>query len=155
MTATKNTSRSRQRLRIVIVIIVLLVIFLPNLWQKSYRPKINIWQIPPRPKMNKMQSIKDVPEIKLQTPKRVKALAWMLQLGSFTRLERARRLLERLRAHGYPAYMQDIAKANGIIIKVYVGPQIKRGKLQAEAITIERNLHLKGTILPFNVFSTN
>ena len=153
MTVVNNTSRSK-RYFFITMIIALLVILLSNLWQKSYRSMINIWQVPPRPPVPQVLSVKDITELKWRSPQQAEMLAWTLQLGTFVGPNNTRRLVKRLRAHGYSAYTRNVVTDNGVVTKVYVGPQIKQDKLRTEATSIERNLHLKGTIMPFNVFLT-
>lgn len=77
------------------------------------------------------------------------AVAWTVQLGSFSNDANAKRLIEKLRAADYPAYLERQVEADGTAFKVRVGPEIKREDAEALKRTLEEKFGQKGMVLRY------
>ena len=75
--------------------------------------------------------------------------AWTVQLGSFANDANAKRLIEKLRADGYPAYLQRQAGADATEFKVRVGPQIRRDEAEKVLLQLQQKFALKGMLLRY------
>jgi DedD protein len=141
----------KQRIIGAIVLIALAVIFLPIFLQESKGPKVKVWQIPSKPGSPQVQQNVKIPAVELAPASQQQTLqsAWSLQLGTFSNQSNAQRLLNRLRNKGYSAYQIKLNSNNKIYFKVYVGPEIKKAKLEQQATQINSSLGLKGSIVIF------
>lgn len=147
----------KQRIIGAIVLLALAIIFLPMLLQESRGTKIELQKMPPKPAAPKVQVPQQIAPIKLQSPQQMPATtpAWSLQLGAFANEKNAKALLAKLQKAGYPAYAQSQNGQAGKILRVYVGPEVERNKLQAEASKLEQQMQLKGSIVPYQAINTN
>lgn len=76
--------------------------------------------------------------------------AWLVQLGSFSNAANAESLQKKLRGQGYNAYLQKSkVSKNGQMMKVLVGPETQRAKAELVLNKINKELRLKGFIVPF------
>lgn len=71
--------------------------------------------------------------------------AWMLQVGAFSSQENANGLRDKLIAAGYKAYSKPVAG----LFKVYVGPEIRRVRLEQQKSSLEREFKVKTLILKY------
>ncbi|MAR93172.1 MAG: SPOR domain-containing protein [Pseudomonadota bacterium] len=71
--------------------------------------------------------------------------AWMLQVGAFSSRANAEGLRDRLIAAGYKAYSKPV----GELHKVYVGPEIRRYRLQQQKIALEQEFKVNALILKY------
>ena len=131
-----NTAKIRQRIIGIVIIVALEVIFLPNIWYRAGGMKLKRQPIPAPPRATQETSLAMIlmPVTKNATP--LQAAAWSLHLGSFVNPDNAQRLLKRLRTNHYSAYSQRVVTAQGILTKVYLGPETKRARLQTDAVKL-------------------
>lgn len=80
--------------------------------------------------------------------------AWVIQLGSFADKTNARSLRDKLRAKGFAVYLSPVRTVNGVIIRVFVGPEIDRGKAEKIAVDLNQQFQLKGIIVSYNPTTT-
>ena len=74
---------------------------------------------------------------------------WAVQLGSFLESKNAIALRDRLRAGGYPAFIESGASAQGAISRVFVGPVGDRGRAKDSAAKLQREMRLEGIVVPY------
>jgi DedD protein len=75
------------------------------------------------------------------------ALAWLIQVGSFSSVENANTLRDKLRKAGYNnAYSQR--SNDGKLTRVFVGPSTQRAELERTAAQIALKFDIKGQVLP-------
>lgn len=151
----------KQRIIGAIVLLALAVIFLPMLLQESGGTKISLQKIPSRPTAPVVkaptQTPIQMPAVQLQNPVQAAkpaAPAWSLQLGAFANEKNANALLKRLQKAGYPAYIQIQNGQAGKIMRVYIGPELERAKLEQEASALAQKMQIKGKIVPFKAINT-
>ncbi len=75
--------------------------------------------------------------------------AWTVQLGSFANGDNARRLIEKLREGGYPAYLERRVEQDTTVFKVRVGPQIRREEADQVRAQLEQQFALKGMLVRY------
>lgn len=64
--------------------------------------------------------------------------AWTLQVGAFQDKANAEQLISKLRQKGYKAYSDVFAEE--ALVRVYVGPEIKREDIEALQTTLQKEL---------------
>ena len=74
---------------------------------------------------------------------------WIVQLGSFRKAENARALRGRLRAQGYPAFVESGTSARGELSRVFVGPMADRAQAKESAARLQREMKLEGIVLRY------
>ena len=80
---------------------------------------------------------------------RTGVVAWSVQLGSFSNSENAKRLIEKLRGEGFPAYLERRMEQDGAVFKVRVGPEIQREDAERLRARLEDQFALKGMLLRY------
>lgn len=71
--------------------------------------------------------------------------AWIIQVGAFSSQTNANGLRDKLIAAGYKAYSKPV----GALFKVYVGPEIRRYRLEQQKTSLEREFKVKTLILKY------
>ncbi len=74
-----------------------------------------------------------------------KSSVWVIQMGSFTKKERALRLVNQLRANGYRAFIQKA----GDDIRVFVGPENQHASARELASRLESEVHIRGMVISY------
>ena len=74
---------------------------------------------------------------------------WIVQLGSFLISENAIALRKRLRAKGYPAFVESGSSAQGTVSRVFVGPMPDREQATDSAAKLRREMALKGIVVAY------
>ena len=74
---------------------------------------------------------------------------WAVQLGSFLKSKNALALRDRLRAEGYPAFIESGVSAQGTISRVFVGPVPDRGRAKDSAAKLQHEMRLEGIVVPY------
>lgn len=77
--------------------------------------------------------------------------AWVIQVASFSDSDNAKRLLNQLRARGFDAYSCQ-SKGKKTIIRVFIGPDIDRNKIDQIQKELKQQLQLNGVIRKYVVF---
>ncbi len=75
--------------------------------------------------------------------------AWVVQLGSFSSEQNALTLRDRLRAKGYPAFVERVAEGEGVAIRVRIGPELLRSNAEALQQKLEQEMKLKGIVMRY------
>ncbi|MGI1937619.1 SPOR domain-containing protein [Shewanella oncorhynchi] len=73
-----------------------------------------------------------------------------LQLGSFNNATNVKALVAQLRKSGFKAYTIPENPKDGVLTKVFVGPDVSEAKLKKVQFEVENLTRLKGWIVPFN-----
>lgn len=71
--------------------------------------------------------------------------AWIIQVGAFSSQANANGLRDKLNSAGYKAYTKSV----GGLFKVYVGPEIRRHRLEQQKTDLEREFKVKTLILKY------
>lgn len=79
---------------------------------------------------------------------KLKHAVWVIQLGSFKNKTNALRLVNRLRAKGYRAFIQQFS-TTASDTRVFVGPENKQASARILANRLENDLHLHGIIVSY------
>lgn len=73
--------------------------------------------------------------------------AWVLQTGAFSEVKNANALRDRLRSKGYKAFTQNLV--NRKMTGVFVGPELKRDKLEQVQSKLNKEFKLAAQIKPW------
>lgn len=73
--------------------------------------------------------------------------AWVIQVGAFSSQANATGLAHTLKADGYPAFARPMKTQTGTLYKVYVGPDIRRHRVDQQKIALEQKYKFKTLIL--------
>lgn len=84
---------------------------------------------------------------------KLKNSAWVIQLGSFKQKSSALKLVNKLRAKGYRAFIQHLNVASGENTNVFVGPEQHQASAKVVAAELETNLKLHGMIISYKPFT--
>jgi len=76
------------------------------------------------------------------------AKAWVVQVGSFSKLENARKLRDKLRQQGYTAFTDKAASSGKTLYRVRVGPEVKRDKAEEIRKLLQKKLQIRGVVRP-------
>ncbi len=77
--------------------------------------------------------------------------AWIVQMGSFSDKINAENLVKKLQAKGFAAYIQTNKTAQGSLIRVLVGPQLRRSDASKVQIKIQQELNLQGMVIKADI----
>ncbi|MEP5766531.1 MAG: SPOR domain-containing protein [Halieaceae bacterium] len=73
-------------------------------------------------------------------------VAWVLQVISVSKREKADALTAQLIEQGYKAYHRALRRNDEVLYRVYIGPVFERDKLDRVKQDIDRELHVKAII---------
>ena len=79
-----------------------------------------------------------------------KAAAYVIQLGSFSNQTNARKLVDKLKAAGYKAYLRSSKANNKTINRVLVGPELKRTQAESKLSALNKISGLKAIIVSYD-----
>jgi hypothetical protein len=83
----------------------------------------------------------------LSLPKRS---AWVVQMGSFKNKSNAHRLVSRLKASGFKAFIHETQSSTGSIrTAVYVGPESREASAAKLSTIMSKKIHMHGFIVPY------
>ena len=127
----------KQRLLGAVILTALLVIIVPE-WldgagHKSRYPKSI--QLPERPVFQPMEEIMQTTELpkpaiqQVQQRSQSTIHAWALQIGSFSEESNAQVLRDKMRAKGYPAYVDKQSTPDKTKYRVRIGPELDRSRV--------------------------
>lgn len=86
-----------------------------------------------------------------QKPKAITLGAWAVQLGSFEQEDHAKALVKQLQSHGFAAYLEKNKTAKGMMSRVLIGPETKRAKAEILITKLDKQLQIKGVVVPYEV----
>ena len=100
-----------------------------------------------------IQSKPDVNDFPIadSTPVEKVSAGWVIQLGSFRHQKNVRELLNKLESAGYRVFTRQVQTSAGELTKVFVGPDLQKGKLQQAIPHLNELTGLKGKISEFTV----
>lgn len=75
--------------------------------------------------------------------------AWTIQLGAFQNAENINTLLKQLRIAGFQAHTVPSTVKDGVLTRVFVGPDISEKRLKEQLPRLKKLTNLEGEILPF------
>lgn len=109
----------------------------------------------PAPKTAKVAPAKTVKKTRTEAPIKPAIdsegvpIAWILQVASVSKSEKAEELRKRLLSLGYKAYVKKIQRSGSSLLRVYVGPKFERAKLDKMKSTIDAEFGVKSMVLRY------
>ena len=104
---------------------------------------------PPVPRPIVSIPINNAQDERTDRPK-YKSSAFVIQIGSFSKMSGAQKIVENLKAAGFKAYLKQ-GKSNGKSInRVLVGPELKREKADSQLAAINKISGLKAIVLSYD-----
>ncbi len=85
------------------------------------------------------------------SPPEVINKSWVIQLGSFKHAKNVRDLIDKLNKSGYRVFTNKVKTSSGNLTKVFVGPDLKKDKLQNAIPHLNELTGLKGRLTEFDV----
>ena len=76
---------------------------------------------------------------------------WVVQLGTFRDKKNVDELLAKLKKGGYRAFSRPVHTSNGILTKVFVGPDLQKERLDKSLADLTKLTRLNGRVTPFTV----
>lgn len=123
---------------------------------KKEPPKATVKTEPAKKTETKAPTVAKTEKPKAETPKASIASrdslksGFTLQLGSFNNATNVKALIAQLRKSGFKAYTIPENPKDGVLTKVFVGPDVSEAKLKKIQVEVENLTRLKGWIVPFN-----
>lgn len=74
--------------------------------------------------------------------------AWVIQAGSFSKVENADQLRDQLRKAGFPAYVEAGTKNGAPLFRVRVGPELDPQRARAQREKIARKFKVNAIVVP-------
>ncbi len=84
---------------------------------------------------------------------KLKQAAYVIQIGSFKEKTNALRLVNKLRAQGYRAFIQHAVVASGENTRVFVGPEHHQASARVLASELENKMKLHGIVISYKPFT--
>lgn len=75
--------------------------------------------------------------------------AWVVQVASFSNLDTANKLRDRLQEQGYKAYVRSVEIGSGTVSRVYIGPKLKRSEAESIKSAVDQSLRVDALVLKF------
>lgn len=109
----------------------------------------------------KVQTLKKEPTPKVEPAKVVKKTvkelppkinieeSWVIQLGSFRHKKNVLALVDKLKYHGYTTFTKPIKTKNGVLTKVFVGPNINKASLESKLAGLKTLTNVQGKVTRF------
>ncbi len=109
----------------------------------------------------KVQTLKKEPTTKVEPAKVVKKTvkelppkinieeSWVIQLGSFRHKKNVLALVDKLKYHGYTTFTKPIKTKNGVLTKVFVGPNINKASLESKLAGLKTLTNVQGKVTRF------
>ncbi|WP_394176181.1 SPOR domain-containing protein [Thalassotalea litorea] len=79
-----------------------------------------------------------------------KAAGWVIQLGSFRHKNNVEQLQQKLRDAGYTVFTRPVKTQAGTLTKVFIGPAVNKGLLEAELSKLKTLTGVQGRIAKFD-----
>lgn len=76
--------------------------------------------------------------------------AWTVQLGSFSQIENAKELKNKLQKSQFRAYMKKAHTENGVNYRVFVGPEIRQSDANSVARKLQKDFGLSGLVVKYS-----
>jgi DedD protein len=75
--------------------------------------------------------------------------AWTIQLGAFQNASNINALLKQLREAGFQAHTVPVEVKDGVLTRVFVGPDVSEKRLKEQLPRLKKLTKLNGKVLPF------
>jgi DedD protein len=75
--------------------------------------------------------------------------AWVVQVASFSNLETANKLRDRLQEQGYKAYVRSVNIGSSTVSRVYIGPKLDRAEAESIKSEVDKSLRVDALVLKF------
>lgn len=75
--------------------------------------------------------------------------AWVVQVASFSKLETANKLRNRLQEQSYKAYVRSVEIGSGMVSRVYIGPKLDRAEAESIKSAVDQSLRVDALVLKF------
>ena len=75
--------------------------------------------------------------------------AWTIQLGAFQNASNINALLKQLREAGFQAHTVPVVVKDGVLTRVFVGPDVSEKRLKEQLPKLKKLTKLNGKVLPF------
>jgi len=144
---------TKQRIIGIVALLALGMIFIPILFSNEVPmdERINSRiELPPPPKLptyqrhSKKQLTK--PTVKIRDTVEIPEV-WVVQLGVFKNKLNAAKLIQELRAKGFPAFTKLGKTGNEKATRVFIGPEIDRQKAKQIAMKLEKVFKIHGMVV--------
>lgn len=99
--------------------------------------------------LNQSKQEKQNQQVKTLPTKAKKDTAWVIQLGSFRHKKNVEELVTKLKAGGYTAFTKPIKTKNGVLTKVFVGPELIKNSLEKKIPALKQLTNVQGKIARF------
>lgn len=91
-----------------------------------------------------------VKKVKKSLPEKINIKeSWVIQLGSFRHKKNVTALIDKLKYHGYTTFTKPIKTKNGILTKVFVGPNINKNSLESKVASLKLLTNVQGKVTRF------
>lgn len=139
---------------LIIVTTALLVIFVP-LWMKDYRAdsllSFTVPTVPEPPSAALLPLTSSEPSAKgLLSFPLTPAKAWVLEVSEVKNQAEAENWVKILRRKGFNAYSRQYSSLLGVLVRVFVGPEIKPEQMKQVAEQLNTEMHLTTQVVPFD-----
>jgi len=95
-------------------------------------------------------AVKPVTKEKKALPKKINVKAsWVIQLGSFRHKKNVSALIDKLKYHGYTTFTRPIKTKNGVLTKVFVGPNMNKASLDSKIVSLKSLTNVQGKVTRF------
>jgi len=99
----------------------------------------------PEPKATSTSEPEPVPPSALARP-HASPSAWVIQVASLRERDRAYEIVQKLRAKGFPAYLEEAYVKQELWHRVRIGPELERKRVESTAASLQRKTGRKGQI---------
>ncbi len=100
-------------------------------------------------KIAKNNSAISKPILGQQPTKAVSKEAWVIQLGSFKHKTNVAELVDKLKGNGYTVFTKPIKTKQGMLTKVFVGPELIKTSLTKKLPALKKLTNVQGKIARF------
>jgi len=89
------------------------------------------------------------PTLGQQPPKAMNKEAWAIQLGSFKHKSNVAELVTKLKKNGYTVFTKPIKTKQGVLTKVFVGPELIKVSLTKKLPALKKLTNVQGKVARF------
>ncbi len=100
-------------------------------------------------KSTKNKSAIAKPTLGQQPPKAMNKEAWAIQLGSFKHKSNVAELVTKLKKNGYTVFTKPIKTKQGVLTKVFVGPELIKASLTKKLPALKKLTNVQGKVARF------
>ncbi|MEH6593562.1 MAG: SPOR domain-containing protein [Halioglobus sp.] len=76
-------------------------------------------------------------------------VAWILQVASVSKPDKAEELRRRLLAMGYKAYTKKVYRSDTVLLRVYIGPKFERAQLEKIKRSVDSEFGVKSLVVRY------